>query len=470
MDNSPVNSGASGLLTPKATFNVLIVDESTTHIQYLHQILQNHFNTHFATDDKQAKQMANELQPDIVVMAINNHSFDSIMLCRQFVSPVVFLTDVLVVEQMIKGIESGAIEVLTTPTPVNAEEFVLRIEAQIILGQARKSKSIALETVAGNQSTITNLNEIPDKRSEENVEKQKVLIVDDSISNIQVLNEILAEDHEIFFATNGKQAIAMALEERPDLIILDVVMPLMDGYKVCEKLKSIQETKDIGIIFVTALNEVQDEAKGLEMGAIDYIVKPFSSHIVRARMHNHMELIKHRKMLSSLSMTDGLTGIANRRQFDQILHRELYRAIRNKESLTLILIDIDNFKKYNDHYGHVTGDECLKKVAMAIESCRVRMTDFVARYGGEEFAVVLPNTDREGAQYMANKILVAIFNLAVEHIINNNDFGVVTASSGVYCCVPDHQTTADSAIKEADEGLYKAKYLGRNQTVFVHDY
>ena len=442
----------------QSNYSVLIIDESSEEIGQLHQMLSGDFDVHFATDEDKALTMMEELQPDIAVIGSNTTGFDRFVLCQQLGCAAVMLVNHPNVEDMVKSFAFGAVDYL--PIPVNTELFKLRTQAHIVMARAAKSK----------QDTLSRAAVMPAAESAiEEQDRQKVLIVDDSISNIQVLYEILGDDYEIFFATNGKQAIEMALEEQPDLIVLDVVMPQMDGHKVCEKLKTMQETKHIGIIFVTALNEVQDEAKGLRLGAIDYIVKPFSAHIVRARMHNHMELVKHRMKLSSLSMTDGMTGIANRRQFDQVIHRELHRAIRNQEHFSLFLIDIDNFKKYNDHYGHVNGDECLKEIASAIAGSRVRMTDFVARYGGEEFAVVLPNTDREGAKVMANKMLNAITNLGIAHV-NNNGFGIVTASVGVQSIVPDSQMSITSLIKQADEALYKAKSLGRNRIVFIEDH
>ena len=467
MSNVMLDSEQSGTSESIPQQNLLVVDESTENIEHVYQLLHELYDIHFATQSETAREMVEELNPDLVILGIDGNLFDSFLLCQQLQTPVVLLADSLSVTDMIQGIDSGAVEVLTRP--LNEQEFQTRVAARIAVNKELQSstESNIVQTNKLAASLPTELQ--PEQTLVDVSDLQKVLIVDDSISNIQVLNEILADEHEVYFATSGKQAIEMALEEQPDLIVLDVVMPQMDGYTVCEKLKSMQETKDIGIIFVTSLNEVQDETRGLELGAIDYIVKPFSSHIVKARMHNHMELIQHRKMLSSLSMTDGLTGIANRRQFDQVIHRELHRAIRHKESLTLLLIDIDNFKKYNDHYGHVNGDECLKEIALTIDSCRVRMTDFAARYGGEEFAVVLPDTDREGAEFMANKMLMAIRNQAIAHV-NNGDFGIVTASFGIYCGVPDHHLSIGAMIKEADEGLYKAKSLGRNQIVFIKDH
>lgn len=438
--------------------NILIVDESVASIQKLSQVLHDAFDINFATDAKTAVQLIDKVEPDLLLLNMDSDSIDYLTICRQTELPTMLYAHQLDEIKLVKGYQSGAVEIISDLR--QSAELIVRINAQIAIDQLRRSP---LQNI-----TDANVADAGLRPQSNEAEQGKVLIVDDSVANIQVLNEILCDDYEVFFATSGKQAISMALEEHPDLIILDVVMPQMDGYTVCEHLKAMQETKDVGIIFVTSLNDVEDEAKGLKMGAIDYITKPYNAHIVRARMHNHMELVQHRKLLSSLSVTDGLTCIANRRQFDQVMHRELHRAIRQQESLTLMLVDIDNFKKYNDYYGHVNGDECLKEVASALDDSRVRMTDFVARYGGEEFAIILPNTAFDGAKFMAEKILKTIQDLAIEHI-NNNDVGVVTASVGVYSSVPQFNASKERLITLADEALYEAKSQGRNRVVFAQE-
>lgn len=461
--------------------NVLIVDQSSYVIAQLYQLMQDDFSVHFASDERTAITMAADLQPDMVLMTCRSAAIDGFALCPLLNFPVVLLTPGIEVDDMVEAYESGAIDFLALPIPLSEEllnggalsdkvaktnaaddeanlhrgiEFNQRIKAHIQLQRKCRVPPEPEDTLSEEVQIV------PVSESD----KPKVLIVDDSVSNIQVLNQILSYDYQVFFATNGQQAIAMAIEERPDLIMLDVMMPSMNGYEVCEKLKQMQQTKDIGIVFVTALNEEKDEARGLRLGAIDYIPKPFSSDIVRARLHNHIELIRQRKVLDNLSMTDGLTGIPNRRQFDQAIERELHRAKRQKEPLSLIMVDIDNFKEYNDHYGHVHGDDCLKQVAAAIAACRVRNVDTVCRYGGEEFAVVLPNTNREGGLRFANKMREAIGDLAMVHEYNCN-FGQVTASFGLYSVVPEQSMTVESVIKQADLCLYQAKAEGRDRVV-----
>ncbi|BDX06255.1 diguanylate cyclase [Planctobacterium marinum] len=295
-------------------------------------------------------------------------------------------------------------------------------------------------------------------------EKQTVLVVDDAISNIKMLGEILREDCDISFATNGKSALSQALKLTPDLILLDVVMPDMDGYEVCQHLKQNPATTDIPVIFITALDSIEDEEKGLEMGAIDYIAKPFHPPIVKMRVRNHLELVRHRKKLNMLSTTDGLTGIANRRRFDDLLHKEWRRALREEEPLSILMIDIDNFKRYNDLYGHLKGDECLKHVATILQNRFKRETDILARYGGEEFAAVLPNTELAGAQQFALQLMEAIEKESIVHE-NNGEFNIVTLSMGVTALIPDNNIELSDALSFSDGCLYEAKNAGRNQCI-----
>jgi diguanylate cyclase (GGDEF)-like protein len=295
-------------------------------------------------------------------------------------------------------------------------------------------------------------------------EPQTVLVVDDAINNIKMLGEILADECNVVFATSGKMALQQAERLLPDLILLDIVMPEMDGYEVCQLLRQNRQTNHIPIIFVTALDNILDEEKGLELGAIDYISKPFHPPIVKMRIRNHLELVRHRKRLNLLSTTDGLTGIANRRRFDDLLLKEWGRAQREQEPISVLLIDIDNFKKYNDLYGHLQGDECLRTVAHALKTASRRLTDVMARYGGEEFAAVLPKTELAGAEAFARKILSIINGLDIIHE-QNPQFGKVTVSIGVTSVIPSEDLTSIEAIDFADGCLYEAKELGRNTFV-----
>ena len=255
-------------------------------------------------------------------------------------------------------------------------------------------------------------------------------------------------------------------ENRPDLILLDIMMPGMDGFEVCERLKSNPITADIPVIFVTALNEMEDEAKGLDVGAIDYIRKPFSLPIVAARVKNHLELKQHRDLLRNLSSMDGLTGIANRRRFDETLEKEWHRAARASVPISIVMIDVDSFKAYNDHYGHVAGDECLRVVAQVLQTCFARSSDLVARYGGEEFAAILPGTDEPGAAIAAQKAVDEMRYREIEHV-RSAAADVLTVSAGVASTIPTPGSSREFLIQAADRMLYQAKTEGRNRVESV---
>jgi diguanylate cyclase (GGDEF)-like protein len=292
--------------------------------------------------------------------------------------------------------------------------------------------------------------------------KQTILIVDDVPSNIKLLNTILENEGEIIFATRGLDGLNMAFKQRPDLILLDVVLPDIDGIEICKQLKAAPETAAIPVIFITAMSQEADEERGLGAGAIDYITKPFSTSIVRARVRNHLELKRYRDMLESLSTTDGLTGIPNRRQFDDFLDREWRRAIRNHTPISLIMMDIDFFKAYNDYYGHLEGDNCLRQLARALFEIARRPVDLAARYGGEEFAFVIPETDTEGAMNVAIMIRDRINALNLPHA-RSTVADYVTISIGVATIVPVVGQLSEELIRLADERLYVAKQSGRNR-------
>lgn len=292
--------------------------------------------------------------------------------------------------------------------------------------------------------------------------RQKVLIVDDAPADIRILGEELKSSYEVIVATDGETALKRALSENaPDLILLDIMMPDPDGYEVCRRLKANEATRDIPVIFITAMNGEDDEKKGLELGAVDYICKPFSVPIVLARVNTHLELKRKTDLLENLSYLDGLTGIANRRRFDDVLKAEWNRARRKASLLSIIMIDIDYFKSFNDTYGHHRGDECLKELAGVLSGCLRRSPDFVARYGGEEFAAILPETDLAHVVAIAETIRKSVEDLDIEH--SGSPLRRVTASFGVASMAPTPASSTATLLEAADQALYRAKSNGRNQ-------
>lgn len=288
------------------------------------------------------------------------------------------------------------------------------------------------------------------------------MIVDDIPANIKSLNAILADDYNIVFATDWRKGLELAGRMSPDIVLLDIMMPDMDGYEICRRLKSESETREIPVIFITALDSEADEEKGLSYGAADYITKPFRPAIVRLRVRNHLQLKLQRDRLESLTMTDGMTEIANRRRFDRHLDEEWRRCARMHIPLSAIMMDIDRFKAFNDNYGHTAGDDCIRDIALALATVPTRAGDLVARYGGEEFACLLPGTDAEGALTIAERLLDAVNDLAIPHAWSNVT-GAVSISAGVGTVVPTGDGDSEELIRMADEMLYKAKNAGRNR-------
>lgn len=292
---------------------------------------------------------------------------------------------------------------------------------------------------------------------------EKVLIVDDERLNIKVLLEILKKHYTIIIAKNGAQALERAMsEELPDLVLLDIMMPDINGFQVCKQLKTNDRTKNIPIIFITARDEAEDEAKGLALGAVDYITKPFHPAVVMARVRTHLLLKRKTDLLEKTASMDGLTELANRRRFDEVFQIEWKRAKRNQITLSLILADINFFKQFNDNYGHTAGDQCLRRVSRTLSETIKRPADLLARYGGEEFAVILPETSMEGAEEIAEQMLENVWRLNIPHRFSKAD-DRVTISMGVATTVPIKNQTSTELIEAADGMLYKAKGNGRNQ-------
>jgi diguanylate cyclase (GGDEF)-like protein len=291
-----------------------------------------------------------------------------------------------------------------------------------------------------------------------------VLVVDDAPSNLVILTESLRPEFDIRIATSGPEALRLVGETPPDLILLDILMPDMDGYEVCRQLKAHPATRNIPVIFLTAKGDVSDETMGLALGAVDYIVKPVSVPIVLARVRAHVELKRRGDLLETLSLRDGLTGIPNRRRLDDCLERSWRQALRNGTSLSMIMADIDDFKAYNDTYGHMAGDECLRAVARALAGVLKRPGDLAARFGGEEFAMVLEETTLSGALHLAESMRLAVEALGMENT-GSRVSEVVTVTLGAACAVPTPTQKPDSLLAMADRKLYEAKQAGRNRVL-----
>lgn len=297
--------------------------------------------------------------------------------------------------------------------------------------------------------------------------KASVLIVDDMAANITLLSNLLKDDYDIKIAKSGAKAIEIASGyEKPDLILLDIVMPKMDGYEVCKTLKNSPSTSDIPIIFVTGNDSDVDEERGLNLGAVDYIKKPFNPSVTKIRVKTHIHLKLKSDMLEELSMCDALTHVPNRRNFDESFEKKYKESIRDRVSFALMMIDVDYFKRYNDNYGHGKGDDALIKVAHTLSTHLKRPFDMIARYGGEEFVVILKDIDKAGIKKVASTLLEAVQALKIPHE-HSDASNFVSISIGISFNDAGEEKPKESILKEADIALYEAKSEGRNRYIIV---
>jgi len=309
-----------------------------------------------------------------------------------------------------------------------------------------------------------------------------ILLVDDDAGAIRLMDRILAEVGTLRFATNGEDALRLAREAPPDLILLDAEMPGMSGFDLLKAVRADWSLCSVPVIVVTSHSEAEFEVSALQLGASDFITKPYRATAVMARVNTQLRVKQLSDELRHAAATDGLTGLANRRFFDEYLAREWRRAGRSGDPLSLLMIDVDHFKLFNDQYGHPRGDACLLKVAEVLTGACRRPADFVARYGGEEFAILLPQTPRAGAQSVAARILNVMQAAGIAHVCSPTA-AHVTVSIGIAsmdsvhaqrrCSDADDSSLCDALpmkatglISTADEALYIAKSAGRARYQF----
>lgn len=296
--------------------------------------------------------------------------------------------------------------------------------------------------------------------------KPKLLVVDDQPDNIQQLVQAFAGDYQVFMATSGEQALAVCHSNPPDLVLLDVLMPGMDGFAVCRQLQAQEATAHIPIILVTARPDAGQETHGLGLGAVDFISKPVNPAVVRARVHTHLTLKFQSDLLKKLVLLDGLSGVFNRRYFDQQLTTEWARAARSGLSLSLVLLDVDHFAAYNERHGHQAGDDCLRLIAVTLKSVLRRPADVVARFGGEEFACLLPDTSHEDALALAQEMERRVRQLGLPQG-GTQGGGLVSVSVGLGTRVSPHSGQASDLLDLASAQLQHAKHAGRGQVRYA---
>ena len=306
-----------------------------------------------------------------------------------------------------------------------------------------------------------------DKLSEENI--PEILIVDDDSSVVIALHKVLQDVGRIRFASTASQALEMVSETRPDLILLDVELPDINGLKLCIMLKEDMATVSIPVLFITSKIEAGFEERVFDAGASDFITKPLKPRVVAARVQTHLAYHKALVQLNKLAHTDSLSGLANRLAFDEQLDIEFRRARRQQEPLSIVMIDIDEFKKYNDYFGHVEGDDCIKAIGRGLNNVTKRPADFAARFGGEEFTLILPNTDKKGAEVLIGSLMSTIADLAIKHA-PEAIYPIVTVSVGYSTLDPMQcdfsSVTPLDIVSAADKALYQSKHDGRNRYTY----
>jgi diguanylate cyclase (GGDEF)-like protein len=295
----------------------------------------------------------------------------------------------------------------------------------------------------------------------------RLLVVDDQPVNVRAIFQLFDGDCQVFMATCGEQALARCRDRQPDLVLLDVKMPGMDGYEVCRRLKADPATQDIPVIFLTAHRDEASETRGLDAGAVDFICRPIHPAVVRARVRSHAMLKLQSDRLRQMVFVDGLTGVFNRRHFDERLEAEWGRALRNRSELCLLMIDVDHFKDYNDRHGHPAGDAALRFVAEILRRCIRRSGDVIARYGGEEFACILPETEPTSAMLLARMIEQRIRRAgdgrgsAADAVAGVAPLTVSIGVAAKPVDVDPRTTRSADLLALADLQLYAAKSAGR---------
>jgi len=296
-------------------------------------------------------------------------------------------------------------------------------------------------------------------------DKANLLLVDDEASNIQVLSETLRKDYTVFFALSGARALQAVRDQNIDLILLDIEMPGMDGFEVLQRLKLDDRTRDIPVIFVTSRDDIEDETRGLKMGAVDYVSKPFRPAVVQARINTHLALKRQRELLEQYALIDGLTEVGNRRRFGDALQQRWRTLARSESPIGLLMLDIDHFKDYNDHYGHAAGDRCLQRVAACLSNSFSRAEDVVCRYGGEEFAVIVSADNGRSFRDHLQQLVDAVAALRIDHA-KSGTAEHLTISGGAIRTRPNPASSVDQLIETADKLLYQAKKEGRNRCCY----
>lgn len=448
---------------------ILIVDDKPKNVKRLAaQLPINEFNVIVAYGGAEAMQKIDDQRPDLILLDIMMPDIDGYEVTRRVKAnpatreiPVILVTASDGRDDKAKGLQAGAEEFLTKP--VNKSELQARVTSMLRLSQYRDQLKLRIESEQN--FTSPQRHRITDKKPKD---LPHILLVEDNEVYIKTIKYFMQDQpYELIVCREGEKAIALARKGKIDLILLDIMLPGMDGFDVCRILKESEETHHIQVVIVTLLTDLESRIKGVKMGADDYLIKPIDKRELAARIKVLLQkkayldrLLSHYEKALTSAIKDLPTGLYNHVYFKQFLELEVKRAIRQEYTTSLIMMDIDDFKLFNDTYGHLTGDSVLLEIARVIKE-NVRETDLPARYGGEEFAIVLPYSDKTGAQIAATRIKKGLQSI---------DFPCdaadpppkITVSIGVAQCPPD-ANNHEQLIRCADKMLYKAKNEGKDR-------
>jgi len=452
---------------------VLIVDDEPLNVKLLAGVLSSEqFETIPAYNGDEALQKVEAESPDLILLDIMMPGINGYEVIRRLRSdsenrdiPVILVTALDGTDNKIMGLEAGADEFINKP--VNQAELLARVKSLIRLKQYQD------QLKAHTHSINSFTSEQKEKKSFQNeIDLPSILLVEDDNRDAKLIQTYLyGEPCRFKLTRSGEEAISCARQEKIDVILLDILLPGMDGFEVCRILKEAEQTRNIQIIAVTSLLDLDSKVKGIELGADDYLVKPINVHELRTRVK---ALIKKKAYLDSLccryevavlaAITDKLTGLYNHGYFEHFFELEIKKAIRQETSVALLMIDVDDFKQYNDKLGHLAGDEILRELGKFFKT-NIREIDLAARYGGEEFAVVLSNIGKKGAVKTAERIRQAILG----HSFVREMSGPVkklSVSIGV-AVYPGDADDAKGLTEQADRALYTAKREGKNRVFCI---
>lgn len=454
---------------------ILVVDDDPINIKMLMAKLSGEkYELFSAFGGAECLRMVDEIVPDLILLDImmpevNGYEVTSRIKGNPLTShiPIILVTALDSPEDRNRGFSSGADEFLTKP--INKSELVKRVHSMIQL--KKYHEQLSLRTQAEEKFLRA-------KRKSMDVvalgkSLPRVLTVEDNRTDLQLIqNYLQGQPYEMLIADSGEAAIEMASQEKIDVMLLDVVLPGMDGFEVCRRLKEEDRTRNIQIVLITGLSDLESKIMGVEQGADDFLVKPINQREIQARIlallrkKSYLDQIcSHYEIALSSAIMDDLTGLYNRAYFINSLELEIKRARRQKYTIALTMMDIDDFKLYNDKLGHLEGDMLLREIAQVLR-LSVREVDMAVRYGGEEFAVIMPYTDRDDALTAAERVL----DMIRKHPYSNNmlpQVKPVSMSAGI-AVFPDDAESVNELICRADEMLYRAKRSGKDRVCSTH--